>query len=298
MEQRLRAGRPWLFLHESARCCGSASDEDQCVVSLAAVSSAPPTAAAPAGTLTVIEKVRQCAGTLLRKQMRTRNDSVEEADARTQGRIAYSWPWRRDCRCGQRAVGRGIRGDGAWPVDIMLINSIAVVAGLLRVSIRPHWVEIPSGWCGDFLPSLVFAVSSRSVQHKEHNKTCSLCSCCTERPVRLVPAVLVVHDVPCVLVAHVLFPMFLSTVATPWHAGEPQPDAEWSPHGERVSLVPNHRGLSVLPRVVLRTDEPANRELVSFCPPAGGGGMFNFRGNSHIYQMEKGRIHAGLTRVV
>ena len=26
--------------------------------------------------------------------------------------------------------------------------------------------------------------------------------------------------------------------------------------------------------------------------------MFNFRGNSHIYQMEKGRIHAGLTRVV
>ena len=32
--------------------------------------------------------------------------------------------------------------------------------------------------------------------------------------------------------------------------------------------------------------------------PHGGGGIFNFRGNSHIYQMEKGHIHAGLVRVV
>jgi hypothetical protein len=32
--------------------------------------------------------------------------------------------------------------------------------------------------------------------------------------------------------------------------------------------------------------------------PHGGGGFFNFRGNSHIYQMQKGRIHSGLTRVV
>eukprot|EP01052_Picozoa_sp_SAG31_P042059 SAG31_NODE_6559_length_1975_cov_2.046375_1_plen_126_part_00 len=43
-------------------------------------------------------------------------------------------------------------------------------------------------------------------------------------------------------------------------AGKPQPDAQWSPHG--------------------------------------GGGIFNFRGNSHIYQMEKQKIHAGLVRVV
>ncbi|MCZ6677707.1 MAG: phytanoyl-CoA dioxygenase family protein [Candidatus Poribacteria bacterium] len=32
--------------------------------------------------------------------------------------------------------------------------------------------------------------------------------------------------------------------------------------------------------------------------PHGGGGFFNFSGNSHIYQMQPGRIHAGLTRVV
>jgi hypothetical protein len=32
--------------------------------------------------------------------------------------------------------------------------------------------------------------------------------------------------------------------------------------------------------------------------PHGGGGFFNFEGNSHIYQMLPGRVHAGLTRVV
>ncbi len=32
--------------------------------------------------------------------------------------------------------------------------------------------------------------------------------------------------------------------------------------------------------------------------PHGGGGYFNFSGNSHIYQMLPGRVHAGLTRVV
>ena len=32
--------------------------------------------------------------------------------------------------------------------------------------------------------------------------------------------------------------------------------------------------------------------------PHGGGGYFNFRGNSHIYQMQSGKIHSGLTRVV
>lgn len=32
--------------------------------------------------------------------------------------------------------------------------------------------------------------------------------------------------------------------------------------------------------------------------PHGGGGYFNFRGNSHIYQMHPGKIHSGLTRVV
>jgi hypothetical protein len=30
----------------------------------------------------------------------------------------------------------------------------------------------------------------------------------------------------------------------------------------------------------------------------GGGGYFNFPGNSHMYHMEKGRVHSGLTRVV
>ena len=32
--------------------------------------------------------------------------------------------------------------------------------------------------------------------------------------------------------------------------------------------------------------------------PHGGGGFFNFRGNSHIYQMQPNKIHSGLTRVV
>ncbi|MDP6039138.1 MAG: phytanoyl-CoA dioxygenase family protein [Candidatus Latescibacteria bacterium] len=32
--------------------------------------------------------------------------------------------------------------------------------------------------------------------------------------------------------------------------------------------------------------------------PHGGGGFFNFCGNSHIYQMQPGKIHAGLIRVV
>ena len=32
--------------------------------------------------------------------------------------------------------------------------------------------------------------------------------------------------------------------------------------------------------------------------PHGGGGYFNFRGNSHIYQMQSGKVHSGLTRVV
>lgn len=32
--------------------------------------------------------------------------------------------------------------------------------------------------------------------------------------------------------------------------------------------------------------------------PHGGGALFNFEGNSHIYQMHPGSIHAGLTRVV
>lgn len=32
--------------------------------------------------------------------------------------------------------------------------------------------------------------------------------------------------------------------------------------------------------------------------PHGGGGFFNFAGNSHIYQMVPGRVHAGLMRVV
>ena len=32
--------------------------------------------------------------------------------------------------------------------------------------------------------------------------------------------------------------------------------------------------------------------------PHGGGGYFNFRGNSHIYQMQAGKVHSGLTRVV
>ena len=32
--------------------------------------------------------------------------------------------------------------------------------------------------------------------------------------------------------------------------------------------------------------------------PHGGGGYFNFRGNSHIYQMLPDKVHAGLTRVV
>ena len=32
--------------------------------------------------------------------------------------------------------------------------------------------------------------------------------------------------------------------------------------------------------------------------PHGGGGYFNFRGNSHIYQMLPGKVHSGLTRVV
>ena len=32
--------------------------------------------------------------------------------------------------------------------------------------------------------------------------------------------------------------------------------------------------------------------------PHGGSGFFNFSGNSHIYQMQAGRVHAGLTRVV
>ena len=32
--------------------------------------------------------------------------------------------------------------------------------------------------------------------------------------------------------------------------------------------------------------------------PHGGGGLFNFSGNSHLYQMHPGRIHAGLVRVV
>ena len=29
----------------------------------------------------------------------------------------------------------------------------------------------------------------------------------------------------------------------------------------------------------------------------GGGGLWSFRGNSHIYQMQPGRVHSGLTRV-
>ncbi|MEE2658194.1 MAG: phytanoyl-CoA dioxygenase family protein [Candidatus Latescibacterota bacterium] len=32
--------------------------------------------------------------------------------------------------------------------------------------------------------------------------------------------------------------------------------------------------------------------------PHGGGGYFNFEGNSHIYQMLPGRVHSGLTRVL
>ena len=32
--------------------------------------------------------------------------------------------------------------------------------------------------------------------------------------------------------------------------------------------------------------------------PHGGGGYFNFCGNSHLYQMLPGKVHAGLTRVV
>ncbi|NKB66345.1 MAG: hypothetical protein GKR89_04745 [Candidatus Latescibacteria bacterium] len=32
--------------------------------------------------------------------------------------------------------------------------------------------------------------------------------------------------------------------------------------------------------------------------PHGGGALFSFVGNSHIYQMQPGKIHAGLTRVV
>ena len=32
--------------------------------------------------------------------------------------------------------------------------------------------------------------------------------------------------------------------------------------------------------------------------PHGGGGLFNFSGNSHLYQMHPGRVHAGLVRVV
>ena len=32
--------------------------------------------------------------------------------------------------------------------------------------------------------------------------------------------------------------------------------------------------------------------------PHGGGGLFNFEGTSHIYQMHPGKMHAGLTRVV
>ena len=32
--------------------------------------------------------------------------------------------------------------------------------------------------------------------------------------------------------------------------------------------------------------------------PHGGGGYFNFCGNSHLYQMQPGKIHSGLTRVV
>ena len=32
--------------------------------------------------------------------------------------------------------------------------------------------------------------------------------------------------------------------------------------------------------------------------PHGGGGFFNFSGNSHTYQMQKEKIHAGLIRVV
>ena len=32
--------------------------------------------------------------------------------------------------------------------------------------------------------------------------------------------------------------------------------------------------------------------------PHGGGGLFNFSGDSHLYQMHPGRIHAGLVRVV
>ena len=32
--------------------------------------------------------------------------------------------------------------------------------------------------------------------------------------------------------------------------------------------------------------------------PHGGGGYFNFCGNSHIYQMQPGKVHSGLTRVV
>jgi hypothetical protein len=32
--------------------------------------------------------------------------------------------------------------------------------------------------------------------------------------------------------------------------------------------------------------------------PHGGGGYFNFRGNSHTYQMQPGQVNAGLTRVV
>ena len=32
--------------------------------------------------------------------------------------------------------------------------------------------------------------------------------------------------------------------------------------------------------------------------PHGGSGFFNFSGSSHLYQMQQGRVHAGLTRVV
>ncbi len=98
------------------------------------------------------------------------------------------------------------------------------------------------------------------------------------------------------------------------HDRESLPPEERDNHGGPSQILVDHPAVVGVLNEILSNQRLATEECYGFrydhtytshrpaghdnFRPHGGGGFFNFCGNSHIYQMQPGRIYAGLVRVV
>lgn len=98
------------------------------------------------------------------------------------------------------------------------------------------------------------------------------------------------------------------------HDRESVPPHERDPHGGAAQVLLDHPAVVGVLNEILSHQPLAGEECYGFrfdhtyislrkagddrFSPHGGGGLFNFAGNSHFYQHRQGKVHSGLTRVV